>query len=613
MTDDGGTGRVRGLLGRLRGTAGTPDPADEAASAPPTTQPPAEVEPTHLGPVMDEAVARVRGRMRPPGEDADYDLARDHLDLTHFLLQARHHLEASEGDALGRFLDNGARAKASPEVNVDLASYLRRHPERADGAGDTSPYVAWLREGRDAGEIADPAPGLEEMATVLGRTPHQVAEDLGELRSDLVERLRTGTLGEMFARAAQVEPLIGEAWMATTQPVVPPVFSEATSTQVHAVHAAQTALGFARARVVIVAPEPRWGGGRRAEGHLAHALARHIEAADVVVVYTDAGGQAPPGRFPDEVRELHLAPLLQGLSPDQSQRVLVELLRSLRADAIVNINSRLLHEGMSTYGRALAATERIFPLLFCNEQLAMGAWVGLPLRFFYRWFDQVAGVLTDSEHLVEWLRNRHQLGPEAGGDRLHVLRAPVDTDLPQVSVAPRADDERPRIYWAGRWDRQKRVDLALEVARRLPEVDVLMWGAAVLGGGRDAEVPDNVTLQGAYAHITELDLEHADAWLYTSAWDGVPSQLLEVGMTGVPIVGSLVGGTGEVLPPEHAWGVAGVDDPDAYVAAIREVLADPAEARRRAAGLRGWLEADRDATTYADRVASLLLLEGDRR
>ena len=36
---------------------------------------------THIGPVMDEIVARTRRRMAPAGLDDDYDLAHDHFDV----------------------------------------------------------------------------------------------------------------------------------------------------------------------------------------------------------------------------------------------------------------------------------------------------------------------------------------------------------------------------------------------------------------------------------------------------------------------------------------------------------------------------------------------------
>ena len=56
-------------------------------------------------------------------------------------------------------------------------------------------------------------------------------------------------------------------------------------------------------------------------------------------------------------------------------------------------------------------------------------------------------------------------------------------------------------------------------------------------GAQTQVLPRNVTVEGRYGHISEIPLAEADVWLYTSGWDGVPSQLLEVAMTGIPIVG----------------------------------------------------------------------------
>jgi glycosyltransferase involved in cell wall biosynthesis len=561
-------------------------------------------EKTHVGPVMDAAVAAARRRMRPAGLDADYDLAYEHFDVRHFLMQAPVLLSIEGLDPLEHFLANGALAKASPEINFNMQAYLARYPEKATGR-ERSPYLEWLKRGKAAGEVADPVVGLEKVAPVLGMEPKELVEVLAATRTDLQDRLRTGVLGEMFARAAEVEPLIGDLWSETTRPRIPPLASEKVVDQVAAIYACQRAAGFATARLVLVATEPRWGGGRRVEGHITHALTRHVDPRDIVVVYTDKGGTAPTGRFPAGVREVDLARHIEGTDRLAAQRLLVELIRSFHADAVVNINSRLLYEGMTVYGRALAASERLFLMLFCNEQMAMGNWVGVPLRFFYRCFDLVEGVITDSEYLAEWLRERHQLGPEQT-ERIHVLRAPVDPHIPLASCPAPDPSRRPQVFWAGRWDRQKRIDVAFEIARHMPDVDFHMWGESVLTKSHVQEAPDNVRLEGAYAHISELDLSRADLWLYTSGWDGVPSQLLEVGMTGVPIVGSLVGGTGEVLGYDDSWPVADFENPEAYVRAIRDVLADPARARERSQALRDRLLAERTEDEYADHVAGLL-------
>jgi len=60
-------------------------------------------EKTHVGPTMDDVVARARQRMRLSGLDADYDLAYEHFDVMHFLLQARQMQSSDTVDPLEVF------------------------------------------------------------------------------------------------------------------------------------------------------------------------------------------------------------------------------------------------------------------------------------------------------------------------------------------------------------------------------------------------------------------------------------------------------------------------------------------------------------------------------
>jgi glycosyltransferase involved in cell wall biosynthesis len=78
-------------------------------------------------------------------------------------------------------------------------------------------------------------------------------------------------------------------------------------------------------------------------------------------------------------------------------------------------------------------------------------------------------------------------------------------------------------------------------------------------------------------------------------------------MTGIPIVGTLVGGTREVLSEADAWPVDESAEAEAYVDAIRAVLADPAESRRRARALRDRMLGERTQQAFAEQAAELLL------
>ena len=57
-----------------------------------------------------------------------------------------------------------------------------------------------------------------------------------------------------------------------------------------------------------------------------------------------------------------------------------------------------------------------------------------------------------------------------------VLHAPVDPALPVASPeATSRLSDRPTVFWAGRWDRQKKIALVLQIARLMPDVELRMW------------------------------------------------------------------------------------------------------------------------------------------
>ena len=572
------------------------------------SKPEVVVERTNLGPEMDKLVAELKRRQRPIGVDRDYDLLRANFDHLNFALQAQANGRITPNDPIDVYLRNGAHAINNPDINFSMREYLARYPEKRKNR--THPYLAWLRDGRRAGEIADPAPEIEKMAYVLNVSRDELVDTLVERRTDLQQRLRTGTLGKMWARAAEVDPLVGGAWPESSRPALLPLVGITAVKQMAALRLSQLEAGSRRARVLLVVRSSRWGGGRRMEGHIAHALARAVAPEEIVVIYSDESGASPSSRFPEGVRQVDFAAHTADLVAEWQEHTLVMLLRSFRAESIVNINSGMLHRAMRAYGNALAVTERLFPIFFCNEQSQIGNWYGWPSSQFYRVFDRVTNVVTDSEYLARWFDDVYQLDARSR-EKIRVLNTPVDPTLPVVrpDSSSRLSD-RPTVFWAGRWDRQKKIDLVLEIARHMPDVEFRMWGESVLQRPTRDLPPDNVKVEGKYRAFTDLNLGDADVWLYTSAWDGVPTLLLEVAMTGVPIVGSLVGGTGEVLSEDDAWPIAEIDDAGAYVKAIREVLANRTAARDRALALRERLLRERSEDSFAKQVTDLLLVAG---
>jgi glycosyltransferase involved in cell wall biosynthesis len=552
---------------------------------------------------MDQAAARASRQMRV-GVDPDYDLIRENFDVLHYLSQARGLLDRPRVDPIEHFLEYGVLHSLSPHPDFSMVNYLERYPERAAGP-ESTPFLEWLKRGRARGEIADPAPAVPEMARLLGMSTEETLERLVARRRDLRERLRDGELGEMVARAAELEPLVAHARHKFTRARLLPFGDPVAVDQAITIYAAHEQAGFRRARVVLLLDRPPAGGERGLGGFIADAVARTTSADDVVVIYTAEGSHAPPGMFPEGVREVDLAGLVEEMEPEDAEAVLAVMLRTFGADALVNVDSTLFFEAMRDFGKALVVSERVFLCFSRNVEGPDGFADGAGLRFFYRLYDLVAGSITDNDQFGRSLTENYHV-PKSQRARLHKLTTPVDHRLPLVPVPSGGAGRRPQVFWVGAWTRQRRVGAFLQVARRMPDVDFRLW-CDDMPPALPSELPPNVLYEGGVRPIGDLPLSDADAWLYTSGWDGVPSQLLQVAVTGIPVVGTLVGGVGEVLKPEGAWTVPAESAGEAYVAALRTVLEDPAGARQQAARLRERLLAERGEREFDDQVRELLL------
>lgn len=580
-------------------------------------RPAVTTERTHVGPRMDALVDRAKANQLPVGADPDYDLVRQNFDHLHFLLQATPLHERPEVDPIEYFLSHGPRAVNSPHRDFSMATYLRRHPERA--SGERSPYLAWLKHGRAAGEIADPAEGITEMASVLGLREDELVAESVRLRADAMTRLRTGTLGEMFAKAVELEPLIGEAWRETPRMKQLPLRNDAVARGAAAIHACHDEAGLRRARIVIVADGPG-GGGDGFDVALARALAESMPADEIVVIHTDWAGPQPANRFPDGVRILDLGSRINTLRAHHAreqavrEQTLVALVRSFCAEAVINVDSRLFYAALAPYGKALAHSDRVFLAFFGVDRGPLGVGDAWSLRWLYPTAEYVAGYLTDSDRVRDGLVEHFCLGP-TDVDRIHVLRTPVRPEIPRAARPQPAAGRRPVVCWQPPRGREQGFDVAIEVARRMPEVTFRLHRvAAVAAEEAQPDVPANVALVDTPVDIEGGGLDGVDAWLHTATRDAVPGLLLAVAMAQVPIVAVDLPATADVLTPQDAWLVSGSepDDADAYVTVLRQLLgelrADPEAVTERARTLRERLIAERPS--IASYVASLLLRPG---
>ncbi|PSL17560.1 glycosyltransferase [Shimia abyssi] len=564
----------------------------------------------HYGATFDDHIARAKMSVRRVGfrDRAKYSIIKEHFDYGFYLAKYQDIAALEKFDPVAHYIRAGWKEGRDPAPWFSTRGYLARYEEVSDSG--INPFFHYLKKGRRAGFIPQPVREFNTLAECLGTTEADAFALWDAKYKDLRHRLEKGILGRQVRLAGQHEPLIELGWIQSFQIKIPPFHSNEVAFRTAAIWRLNCAANHRRARYVICTNRARFGSAPRAEGNIARALSERFGSENVLVVTTDKKGSMPLGKLPSGVRVVDFAKLTPNLKYATRLRVLVEYLRALQPEAVFNVNSRALWDAMPYYGDALVDSAKLYACFFCNEQTQTGHWTGYPLKRLYRSFEQLTGAITDSQALAEDLQRRYRIAPN-DKKRLRVLPNPVDPSIPVTSYPPRNARHRPTVFWAGRFDPQKRVDLVFALARALPDLDFRLWGKPVISAPATIPpLPNNLSLEGAYERFHELPLKSADIWLYTSAWDGVPSQLLEVAMTGIPIVGSDVGGTTEVLRKGLAKSLSETNTIQDWVDAIREILVDLDTARKRAVQLRDKLVMERSKNAHAKVLFELLDLPG---
>jgi glycosyltransferase involved in cell wall biosynthesis len=128
------------------------------------------------------------------------------------------------------------------------------------------------------------------------------------------------------------------------------------------------------------------------------------------------------------------------------------------------------------------------------------------------------------------------------------------------------------------------------LAEERPEALLLIAGDGPLRTNEEAlahdlGLEDRVRFLGIRRDVPEL-MNAADAYVMSSAWEGMPNVLLEAGATGLPIVATDVGGNREVVVDDKTGVLVPAKNPKALAQAMLDVM-DRAPEHRRAMGEAG--------------------------
>lgn len=508
-------------------------------------------------------------------------LLSDHVDKDYYWSR-RPDLRAAGTDPVLHYILLGWKEGMNPSAGFSTEFYLSRNPDIREAG--INPLLHYL-EVRHKEE-------WRQVASVVDAAIFNEFDDIA--------------MKQRVAAAVALDPMVA----LPDQPrrvTFPPLQYGALGA---AAEAMRTAVGPTPAPVVVLLPHVRMSGAARVAGELTRALAG-IDGTDrLLVVTTEEASFEYPDWFPEGIRLLDLSAFREGLEPEWAMRLLFDLLRGVGARQVFNVNSRLAWDTLRVYGRQIAQECLVASYLFTWDESPRGARVGYPIQWLRDTVDHHDLILCDTARLADEIRARFALdGPDAA--RVTTLYTPAPEPTPERPAsdagAPQqaADGVPKRVLWAGRFDRQKRVDLLIAIARQMPEVEFRVYGKPVLDDTPLAagDPPPNLLELGTFTRFDEALDPLPDVFLYTAQWDGMPTILLDAAGARLPIVAADVGGIAELVGPETGWLVAPFDDVEGYVAALRAALSDPADAARRATALQARIAAMMNRPAYARDVA----------
>ena len=309
--------------------------------------------------------------------------------------------------------------------------------------------------------------------------------------------------------------------------------------------------------VVILLPRLGIGGGEKYAAQLARTLSKTLRK-EVAIIVTDS--------LDDENSPVLRSHSLSGFRHQtivsfhkhayrtwKKPNVLALLLLAIRPQALFCINSDTGNATIAQYGRALSQYMRLFTTFFSESPQALGA----PFSAIY--LDAVignAGVVSDNENALSTFRRRL---PTPMHSRLHLLPQYCDDkSVPQRRRAGRrSGSDARKLLWIGRWEAFKNVDFVVELARRDPEVEISVFSPQEIF----PPLP-NIVYRGRLDDLRDLDIDEYDAFLFTSRFEGMPNIVLEMALTGIPVIAPEVGGLRETFGNEGIFFYSNAGDDD---------------------------------------------------
>lgn len=254
-----------------------------------------------------------------------------------------------------------------------------------------------------------------------------------------------------------------------------------------------------------------------------------------------------------KVPHLDLISGLEGwehLSQEDQLHILVKAVINSGIKLIHIVNSEIAIKSVKYYDKVYKEHHiKTIVTLFCPDyDWANDAYHGYPIMY-PELFSNADLILSDNHHWYGFFKelNNNQ------DFRYNKLSSP--TEKIDSTYTLKTKDTK-KILWASRICNQKLFGVLEEIVNLLPEYTFVIYGS-IPGEKNNQEIlarlveKENIEFREEYQHISELNLNEFDLYLFTSLFEGIPTIILDMAMSGIPIVSADVGGISEVLGADY--------------------------------------------------------------
>lgn len=324
-------------------------------------------------------------------------------------------------DPVGHYLRAGARENRDPTPWFSTAEYRRKYLKTDQGGQNSkiNPFYHFLTEGRSAGFAPRSPANYDIFCNSIGLTALATSDLVTRRMDDVRARLLDGELGEMVMKASALDPLINDAWRSGLRVRVPPASNAIGVRRIGHLIDLQHQAGQRRARAVIIVDGRRVGAGDGPLRAIIDQTTVDFSRAETLVVVT--GGMTSAVQFDPAIRIVRFGLAMPGAKDYKPGRTLVEFVRSLRPEVVINLNAGLMNSAVRRQGRALAASSTVYQYLpFCE--------VDTPAQLgarYYRAIDLQHNVIVRTSSARDYLAHAFKL-PDAARHAIWVAATEQD-------------------------------------------------------------------------------------------------------------------------------------------------------------------------------------------